>query len=596
MPPTPPQRSAETPSPVGAPRQRAALRGIPGGYDIDDLPIHLPPHPGEATLSWMRRLAVCYDVPVRDLLRYAGAQRRISSSRGVATRLRTYPGMAARLGLTAEQIKLLVKIQPLAVATTTYAEAFGHPKPSQPQSRYCPRCLADPDPWWPDHWQLPLSWICPIHHIYLVNACPACGQPPQARFGWIGRVIELHRCPSQIRTTDRVGRRRVRDWCNTDLSTAPAHPAPATAVASQQLLHDWAADSSNTPVTIAGLVVTHRIAFQALVELIDAASPGFDFLNLSSEPAEAGAGLSEAGQVLTAADLATAAEHATMLTYDGAHAPIRPNWRLTNHRYSPLLAAIQLAGIRDHLAPIDQLMFRTAPHAPRYPAGQLDDPKTVRRLRLPEHEPRLPEPNPAWIPQTIWPLCMPTPLLGCTDPALRNSLLAMALAKIGNHDPWMTICSQLRLPATHANRIGTYLRYVQARGTWSAIHAALDNLITLLQHHPPPIDYQQRRVIGRDTDILIEAVKAGRRRHPTDTDLLTLTRQFWEKFTGGNIAYAPEAIRLDLGTPTFVAFGGLNPLRHADVFHSAYLHLRSLCVVNGPLSWSPEPIHRVRPA
>lgn len=588
MPPTPPQRSAETHRPAKPSRGQPALRVVPGGYDIDTIPIHLPPHPGEATLSWIRRLAVRYDVPARDLLRHAGAKRRISSSSGVATRLRTYPGMAARLGLTPDQIKPLVRIQPLTAATNLYAETFGHTKPGRPQSRYCPRCLTDPDPWWPDHWQSPLSWICPIHHSYLVNLCPACGQPPHAQFGWVGQVIDLHRCPSQIPTTDRIGRRRLRDWCNADLTAAPARPAPAAAVASQQLLHDWATDPS-TQVTVAGLAVTHRIAFQALVELIDASGPGGELLDLAHDPARFGPALTDAGTVVTASDLTGAARQASMLAYDGAHAPIRPNWRLTTHRYSPLLAAIQLAGIRDHLAPIDQMMFRTAHHAPRYPARQLRDPKRIRQLRLPEHEPRLPEPTPAWIPQAIWPLCVPEPLLGCTDPTLRNSLLAMTLAKIGNQDQWLTICRQLHLPATHANRIGTFLRRAQAHGTWPAIHTALDKLVTLLQHHPPPIDYQQRRAIGRDTDLLAESVRVGRRRHPTDTDLPTLTRQFWEKFTGGNIAYGPEALLLDPTSPCYASLRRLHPLRHADLFHTAYNHLRDLGVADGPLRWTPSP-------
>ena len=139
MPPTPPQLSAETPLPVQQSRGRPALRVIPAGYDIDAVPIHLPPHPGEAVLSWIRRLAVRYDVPARDLLRHAGAKRRISSSSGVATRLRSYPGMAARLGLTPEQIRPLVRMQPLNTSTNLYGKAFGHTRPARPRSRYCPR-------------------------------------------------------------------------------------------------------------------------------------------------------------------------------------------------------------------------------------------------------------------------------------------------------------------------------------------------------------------------------------------------------------------------------------------------------------------------
>lgn len=587
MPPRPLQPSAKTFRPVDRSVRGPTLRLIPAGFDLDDLPIHLPPQPDESTVSWMRRLAVRYDVPVRDLLHRVGARRAITSSRGVATRLRTYPGMAARLGLTPEQITALVKIQPFAKATNAYAKASGHPMPARSQSRYCPQCLAGPNPWWPDHWQSPLSWICPIHHIYLLNGCPGCGQRPLAKFGWIGRVIELHLCPSQLPTADRSGRRRLRTWCDADLTKAPTHTAPAAAVAAQQLLHDWTHGPATAAVTVAGLEVSHRIAFHALVELIDAASFGLDLLDLAVDPAEVGPGMADAAPVLTAPDLETAAGHATMLAYDGGHAPITPNRRRKVHRYSPVLAAIQLAGVRDHLAPTDQLMFRTAQRAPRYPAARNDDPAQVRRLRLPEHQPRLPEPDPAWIPQSIWPLTVPEPLLGCPDPTLRNTLLALALAKIGSPDSWVTLCRQLELPESHANRIGNYLRTAQARGTWPAIHASLDSLITLLQRKPPPVDYEHRRTIGQDIRSLTKAVEAGRRRHPTDTPTLTLTRLFWEKFTGGDIAYAPWMLRLDPITPAHVNFRRLQPIGHADLLHVAYRHLQVTHAVDGPLSWAP---------
>ena len=59
-------------------------------------------------------------------------------------------------------------------------------------------------------------------------------------------------------------------------------------------------------MSVVGLEVTHRIAFQALVELIDAGTPGVDLLDLANDPAELGPALADAAQVLTAADLASA--------------------------------------------------------------------------------------------------------------------------------------------------------------------------------------------------------------------------------------------------------------------------------------------------
>lgn len=80
---------------------------------------------------------------------------------------------------------------------------------------------------------------------------------------------------------------------------------------------------------------------------------------------------------------------------------------------------------------------------------------------------------------------------------------------------------------------------------------------------------------------------AGRRRHPTDTDLLTLTRQFWERFTGGNIAYAPEALQLDPANPTYADYRRTNPLLHVDLFHVAHMRLRTQHHIEGPLRWTP---------
>lgn len=84
----------------------------------------------------------------------------------------------------------------------------------------------------------------------------------------------------------------------------------------------------------------------------------------------------------------------------------------------------------------------------------------------------------------------------------------------------------------------------------------------------------------------------GRRRHPTDTDLLTLTGQFWEKFTGGNIAYGTGELAFGPSSPSYTSLRGLHPLQHADLFHTAYRHLRAVVPVDGPLCWAPS--HAVR--
>ncbi len=261
-----------------------------------------------------------------------------------------------------------------------------------------------------------------------------------------------------------------------------------------------------------------------------------------------------------------------MLSYDGTHAPITPLGRIQRHHYSPLLAAIQLHGVRDQIPAAHQLTFRTGHPAPRYPV--VTTPKNRRRLRLPDHRPHLPEPDPAWIPQTLWWNTIPAALTGCLHPAVRGTALAMALARLGTTRDWTEICTDLHLPPSHANRISGLILHSRRTATWPAVLAALERLMTGLQQHPPPVDYQDRRAHGDDLDLITDAVLAGRRRHPSPVPVQTLIRQFWERFTGGDIAYAPDQIRVDPATPAYTAFRRQSGVASGDLFHVAHRHLR----------------------
>ena len=583
MPPTPAHARADL---VPAARR---LRGVPGGYDLEPVPIHVEVRDGESAVSWLRRLSVRYDVPARDLLRTAGAKRPVTATNRVAGRLRNYRGIAYRLGLTAEEISRLVNPSPLVAATTVYVQTFrSSGSLVRPGSRYCPRCLGGHDPYWPEHWQSPLSLICMVHSIYLVRACPRCGQPPLASTAWLSRPVELHRCPARLsrpRVTGTSGQEQV--WCDQDLTQVTTVAAPAEQVGGQQLLHAWAPRPAEH-TTACGVAITHRIGFQALVELLDAVSGQDDggLFDLDSDSARVAAGLPGAVRALAQPTLDAAADAAAgLLAVDGQHAPITPAWRILSHHYSPLLAAVQLDSLRNQLAPDQELMFRTGHPLPRYPAHTTPDNR--RRLRLPAHHPHWPEPSPSWIPQILWWNAVPAVLAGHTRSALVRSLLAMALAKTGSIRDWTTIADCLHLPTTHGGRIDRLIRYLTGNGTWDDILAALERLMTGLQQHPPPIDYPARRAVGDDIPLVTAAVQAGRRRHLTSVPLETLVRQFGERFTGGDLAYAPTAIRIDLGTEAYRAYRRVLGVPNADLFHIAHRHLSASTGVDGPLTWRP---------
>ena len=243
---------------------------MPGGYDLDPVPIHVDVRDGESPVSWLRRVSVRYDTPARDLLRGAGAVKPITGTTQVVSRLRNNRTLLHRLGLDDTETSRLLTPAPLTAATLTYTGTFGYDAvPGRPWMRYCPLCLAGPDPVWPDHWRCPLSSICPDHGVYLLQTCPGCHQKPHATPAWLTHPVELHRCPSRVHQHDAGPGQRRLPWCHTDLGTAPTIPAPPDQAAGQRLLHEWAAGAAEH-ATACGLAITHRLGFQALVELLDA--------------------------------------------------------------------------------------------------------------------------------------------------------------------------------------------------------------------------------------------------------------------------------------------------------------------------------------
>lgn len=183
---------------------------------------------------------------------------------------------------------------------------------------------------------------------------------------------------------------------------------------------------------------------------------------------------------------------------------------------------------------------------------------------------------------------MPAVLADYAHSALVRSLLAMALAKTGRTSDWTLIADYLQLPASHAHRIGRLTRHLERHGSWPAVLTALERLMTGLQQHPPPIDYPARRAVAENLNLLAAAVEAGRRRHPTSVPTETLQRQLWERFTGGDIAYAPLLIRIELTSPDYRRFRRLHGIGESDLFHVAHQHLRRTAHTEGPLSWRPK--------
>ena len=568
---------------------------MPAGYDLDPLPIKVPVGDGESAVSWLRRVSWRYDTSARTLMRDAGTPKALTGTSKVAPRLRNNRQLVDRLGLPEEDVARLLGSTPLGAATTNYLKAFHRTTPSpRSWSRYCPTCLTEPDPYWRQDWQSPLLAICPTHDTYLHQACPSCLQRPQQDPAWLSRPIELWRCPAALVTFVRspAGRQR-RPWCTHDLRTAEPVPAPPEEVAAQHLLLGWA-DDPITASTTCGVTVTGRIGFDAFLDLVDAATKGTPF-DLGHQPADVAARLTETAHVLTQTTLDTAAAAASrLLSSSGPHAPLGPPSRFTAASYNPLLAAVQVHGVRDQLSQADQLMFRTGHREPRYPATLT--PRDRRRLRLPDHQPHLADPDGRRLPQLIWPDLLPdlfTDYPSGKSALLRRSVLAMALAKVGSTRTWTEIAADLELPPTMAGNVSAVLHRLRPQGRWSGTLTTLDTLASRLQAEPAPIDYAARRSAGHDVDLLRRALHIAAGTHPTQTDTHVLVRHFWELFTGGDIAYAPEPLRIPAHTARYRRYRTITaktleqdrPLLQTALHELA--RLADAGPFTGPLVWTP---------
>ncbi|QYB07045.1 TniQ family protein [Rhodococcus sp. USK10] len=96
------------------------------------------------------------------------------------------------------------------------------------ESRFCPRCLADPDCIWQMEWAYPLLPICLRHRLRLQTRCPGCGQVPFSDTTWLASHGQPWHCPQRgPRGTDD---RRVRPFCRHDLRDAATIDANETGV------------------------------------------------------------------------------------------------------------------------------------------------------------------------------------------------------------------------------------------------------------------------------------------------------------------------------------------------------------------------------
>lgn len=581
-----PNSAPAPPDPPPDPRPRP--RVIPGGYDLDTPPIHTTPLPGESAVSWLRRAAVRYQISPRNVLRAGGATRQISSTRAASTRILSPRNtFTTRLGLSANERQLLRDRTPLGDALDSYGRVYQHPdaRNARTSSRFCPACLTAETPTWGKDWTSPLLAICPDHDLILLDRCPACEAAPYAGPAWLSEPLELWRCTTRTPTPPGTGR-RVRPWCGHDLRTTPAATATNEQSRAQRLLLDLALDPDDS-IELCGVTITHRIGFDAMVELLAATlhDRGTRFLDMSEPTAEVAAGLADTLIVLETTNPGKAGDRLQeIILPTDRQAPVTLN-AATSSAKNPLLGALQLGHHREHLTATSQIAFRTGAAHPRYPLPPRTSRAAVRHLRLPEHQtPGHPLPL-ARIPQVIWPGTLPD--LDDSDPIARAEI-SLLLAHLGTARPWSHLTLDLGLPRTFHIDLARRIRTRRAHGTWPALLAQLDKFLEHLQEHPPWPNYRHRRILADDLLLLDRALVMAdpHQRQPA----LTVRRRFWELFTGGDANFAPHPLAI----PAY-HYAHWRQQRHelddkqAELFETAFqiLDRSSPLRLGRPLSWQP---------
>jgi hypothetical protein len=604
MPPKPASPSPNNqPLPVGWPR---SLRGVPGGYDPQRLPIAVRPYPDETPGSWARRIAARYQLPIGELLNSVGIRAATGSLPGFAASL-TQQQAALRSALSMPGAGELFPPGETTAALQTcldrYLETYqpGH-RGGPGGSRFCPACLDEHDGAWHQAWRHPLVVVCLEHRLRLLSRCPQCRTAPWSQHGWLAGTDPPWHCARSVPERG-GGRRRSARRCGLDLRIAPASPAGHTDIAAQQLINSVslrAGRGNARTISLFGDEFTGFEVFCALLELADATIVAAAKMRwLHAGPATVLAALHPAMAVLSAPDLSTAYQRAQgLLSPTGRHVPVHAGPSLRRRAHNQLLAHIVLTAAAPRMTPPAQLTFRAGGSRPRYPApdpgwSSRTDPSALISPSPPETPPL------SWIPQLLWNESLPG--TGNGDP-LHRAVAALLLARLGSTRNWQHIAIALGLPATYRNRTAARIRQLRAHGQWEQRLAELDDLFDRLALLPPPIDYQERREVCADGHRLLRATTQALTEAGTPwyvrLSALDWARLFWRVYTGGDTRLAPAPLTRSLAAAPDKAIS-VEALPAATVTTLTHirtvLRAKTLVTDTGPLTWSPTAQPRAQP-
>jgi hypothetical protein len=425
-------------------------------------------------------------------------------------------------------------------------------------SRWCPSCLNENHGRWLAAWRLPWFLACPTHQTLLASSCPRCGG------------IQRH-CGLRAKYVPRLltsCSRGTGGSCHQDLTVAVPNPASADLMALQTEI-----------APILEPTVTDERALALLDRLVDrlilATRLGLDLRTIDRDRRNM--------QTNLAGPLARA--HAVLGDHDGmalrmlaTDGPGRQPGALPSvwDRASPQLATVVLQHRDPRLGTTLRLRYRSMTSDARRPEGA----SIGGRLRN--------------MPLALWPdwsIRLRPPTIA---PDTFRIAASIALCIPGSAEPLETISR--RWPgARNRQRMVMFGRRLTADSHATAILAALCALADALDRQSAPIDYERRRVLACEIELLdqqhwraicrADGLSAGLRRRHAHARLW-----LWETLTGGLPRQAPETLRLSdrefLSEHAQFAFD-----LPACTTQRLSQHLRVLLDAHGhqqePITWSP---------
>ncbi len=309
-----PSRSA---APADQPVLRAPrLREVVGGYDIDRLPIQVPPRPGEHPVSWLRRWAHRYGMTPNQLLVDLGVPPVTGNLLSIAVHIgRHEDTLAAASGLNGLPLEQPgdVAAQALTDQLMRYYKRYHRVSPRRPTApRFCPRCLREDEGAWRRAWTCPLLLVCTRHGVLMTRACPGCSRPPFTHT-LVGADTEAWTC-SLPALGEHVHRTRYQR-CGHDLRTAPTTAVSRRQVDVQAQLLSMAEEAADDPHgqhIRCGSPVSNRDLLDAWLELLtEHLPPGNPLHRTSTDPAVVLDSLTVVASVMAQPDPAGAQERAS---------------------------------------------------------------------------------------------------------------------------------------------------------------------------------------------------------------------------------------------------------------------------------------------